>query len=487
LSAEWRIEDNESDIEIYNYSVSDSSSQFVVNWTGTTSDDVTLNDLHLVNGRTYYFSVKAMNGARMWSAVGRSAGMTVDITKAPVSCSNSVMDGNETDIDCGGGKCSACISGKMCETGADCKAGYCNNNNICSVPSCNDSLKNQGESDVDCGGPCTKKCKESDECFRDSDCVSQNCIRNICVGSQNTCVNGVLDKGESDVDCGGICASLKSQKCTNGKSCEADEDCISGTCGSAKTCAKPGDIDGDGILDAMDNCAQVPNKDQKDSDDDGIGDLCDDDNDNDGMPDAWEDSNGFNPFDAADASLDSDNDGLTNLQEFKSNTNPNSPDSDNDGVPDKKEIDAGTNPLDPASKPGSGLIIIIVAVLAVVGILGAVYYIKFIAPSKIPPPKMPPSEASEWKEQAAQIGPAEQKFGGHKTFEMRHEKKVMGMKKVFRAFEEKQPDNKNQKKVEPPKPTDNIFDKFAEIPSKSGEEMFDEIKKSLNDGRRRHE
>ncbi|MGZ8899391.1 MAG: lamin tail domain-containing protein, partial [Limisphaerales bacterium] len=48
------------------------------------------------------------------------------------------------------------------------------------------------------------------------------------------------------------------------------------------------------------------------------------DRDNDGMPDEWELVNGFDPDDASDASLDSDNDGLTNVEEYRAGTNPKS-------------------------------------------------------------------------------------------------------------------------------------------------------------------
>lgn len=77
------------------------------------------------------------------------------------------------------------------------------------------------------------------------------------------------------------------------------------------------------------------------------------DTDGDGMPDAYELSNGLNP-DVNDANLDKDNDGLTNLQEYKLGTDPQNPDSDGDGLKDGVETNTGvwgsatntgTNPL----------------------------------------------------------------------------------------------------------------------------------------------
>jgi hypothetical protein len=68
------------------------------------------------------------------------------------------------------------------------------------------------------------------------------------------------------------------------------------------------------------------------------------DSDGDGMPDEWEIAHGLDPNDPADAIIDPDNDGLTNLQEDQYDTNPNNRDTDNDDMPDGWEV---TYSLDP--------------------------------------------------------------------------------------------------------------------------------------------
>jgi Matrixin/Thrombospondin type 3 repeat len=98
------------------------------------------------------------------------------------------------------------------------------------------------------------------------------------------------------------------------------------------------DTDNDGIGDNSDNCPTISNINQQDIDLDGTGDVCDADNDNDGVVDNsdafplnanesvdtdndgignnYETAHGLNPENAADADLDPDSDGLTNLEEF---------------------------------------------------------------------------------------------------------------------------------------------------------------------------
>jgi hypothetical protein len=60
-----------------------------------------------------------------------------------------------------------------------------------------------------------------------------------------------------------------------------------------------------------------------DTDRDGTPDVTDLDDDNDGMPDTWESQNGLNPLDSTDASADPDEDGVTNLEEYQNDTDPN--------------------------------------------------------------------------------------------------------------------------------------------------------------------
>jgi parallel beta-helix repeat protein len=66
---------------------------------------------------------------------------------------------------------------------------------------------------------------------------------------------------------------------------------------------------------------------QMDTDGDGEPDLTDEDDDGDGIPDAWEIENGMDPLNALDASIDSDHDGLTNLQEYQFGNDPNRSDA----------------------------------------------------------------------------------------------------------------------------------------------------------------
>ncbi len=123
--------------------------------------------------------------------------------------------------------------------------------------------------------------------------------------------------------------------------------------GSCDPCAAAGgDSDGDGICNNQDNCPNTYNPNQADTDQDGIGNVCDSDNDNDGITDAAENSCGSDPFnfnsrcetcDGVDNDLDNSIDeGFTDT-DIDGIADCVDPDDDNDGVLDGQD----SNPLNP--------------------------------------------------------------------------------------------------------------------------------------------
>ena len=71
----------------------------------------------------------------------------------PDTCSNLILDGDETDVDCGG-SCSPCDDGLGCLAPGDCVSMICTEDS-CQAPSCDDDVHNGDELGIDCGGACT--------------------------------------------------------------------------------------------------------------------------------------------------------------------------------------------------------------------------------------------------------------------------------------------------------------------------------------------
>jgi parallel beta-helix repeat protein len=107
------------------------------------------------------------------------------------------------------------------------------------------------------------------------------------------------------------------------------------------------DSDGDGVTDVDDNCVAVANADQLDTDNDSLGDACDDDDDGDGVPD---DTDAF-PLDANE-SIDTDSDGVGDNSDAFPNNAKYSSDSDSDGMPDSWELIFNLDPNDSSDALG---------------------------------------------------------------------------------------------------------------------------------------
>ena len=148
---------------------------------------------------------------------------------AKATCTDKVLNGDETDVDCGG-SCPTCADSKKCVKAGDCQSGVCSSG-ICASPTCTDKVLNGAETDVDCGGPTCSRCADTKKCAKAGDCVSGVCNNGAC--AKPTCTDKVLNGTETDVDCGGSCNA-----CADGKKCKASKDCTSGVCKSG-LCAAP--------------------------------------------------------------------------------------------------------------------------------------------------------------------------------------------------------------------------------------------------------
>lgn len=189
------------------------------------------------------------------SSVDGSAPKTDQLPAVP-SCTDGIKNGSETDIDCGGNDCTGCADGKACKGYADCATGTCSGG-IC-VAVCTTC----GTADLGIGSDLAAK--PADLAGRDlvspADMVKPADLASRpdlvpspdLIPSPASCTDGVKNGTETDIDCGGTCAT----KCAEGKVCKADADCASTLCVNG-VCTPCVDADGDGYK----NCGKVGDKD----------------------------------------------------------------------------------------------------------------------------------------------------------------------------------------------------------------------------------
>jgi hypothetical protein len=83
---------------------------------------------------------------------------TGDCALAPprFTCLDRVLDGSETDLDCGGadGDCIRCPAAAHCTADTDCQTARCQPDGTCAAPTCSDGIRDGFENGVDTGGGC---------------------------------------------------------------------------------------------------------------------------------------------------------------------------------------------------------------------------------------------------------------------------------------------------------------------------------------------
>ena len=126
-------------------------------------------------------------------------------------------DGVAATIDCDdndgsiGSREEGCRTGEACLTGGtQCQSGVCEAT-VCLAPTCDDGIQNGDELDVDCGGGCPTGCAIGVSCNEDWDCESQRCqlwtespsCVEGCSTHLRTGENCICREGLSGDDCGG--------------------------------------------------------------------------------------------------------------------------------------------------------------------------------------------------------------------------------------------------------------------------------------------
>ena len=113
-------------------------------------------------------------------------------------------------------------------------------------PECSNGMMDPGETDVDCGGICGDNCDDGDDCLEDTDCINAMCVEGVCgdpvcdPDGSNTC-QGCLQQQccQSIVECMEDPACVCWFECIqhNNDFMPCKESCMVGNVGTITSCA----------------------------------------------------------------------------------------------------------------------------------------------------------------------------------------------------------------------------------------------------------
>ena len=240
---------------------------------GVNDDDVESGGIDLTSSTSSATTMEPTTNATEMMGSGSAA----DESGGDGSCFDGIKNTNETDVDCGGPDCDRCEPGQDCLEDSDCTTDVCENGE-CQPPTCYDGVQNGNENGVDCGGGCPNACGQDDPCEEDFECEEGEFCNDEGLCEESSCENGIQDTFETDIDCGGV----DCPDCDDGGTCLQDEDCVSGVCDVENmVCLEATCLDGvtNGDETDMDcggpDCPDCPNGADCDDNTDCVSGVCD--------------------------------------------------------------------------------------------------------------------------------------------------------------------------------------------------------------------
>ena len=141
---------------------------------------------------------------------GMNPGASTTVSEIDPACTNGLLDGDETDVDCGG----SCVKSCQGESSSGASSGGASSGGGGGGGGVN-GVRDGSETDVDCGGPSAPKCAEDKGCATDSDCDVACSYAKKCIGMPSckphlggdTCGTGEV--GEPGAKHESCCRTLK--------------------------------------------------------------------------------------------------------------------------------------------------------------------------------------------------------------------------------------------------------------------------------------